>query len=80
MIVGAGNTERKDLANEESSGKDGRLETREELMLQHKYKGSLEAEFPLYIHFKKTKQNKKHPNSLLIPSFLLTTVPFPHSH
>ena len=48
MIVGAGNTERKDLANEESSGKDGRLETREELMLQHKYKGSLEAEFPLY--------------------------------
>ena len=48
MIVGAGNTERKDLANEESSGKDGRLETREELMLQHKYEGSLEAEFPLY--------------------------------
>lgn len=48
MIVGAGNTERKNLANEKSSGKDGRLETREELMLQHKYKGDLEAEFPLY--------------------------------
>lgn len=48
MIVGAGNTERKNLTNEKSSGKDGRLEAREKLMLQHKYKGNLEAEFPLY--------------------------------
>ena len=37
-----------EIENPKSAEWAFRLETREELMLQHKYKGSLEAEFPLY--------------------------------